>query len=377
MERISFDAANSFSGLEAAIHIARYALVRNLCQGKKVLDIACGEGYGSRLLLDWGASEVVGVDISESAIASARKHFAKPGVRYLCCDAQKIDHVISDEKFDLIISIETLEHLEQPEEYLGALGRLRAKNACLLITCPNDWWYYPTESERNIYHVRKYHYEEFIKLVTASLGEPSAVGIGLPSIGFINLPVDRANCLATGATQIEMMKCFDNAGDLIIPPEPNSVSNENSSYFIAAWGIDSQGLMGAATLPVSMDYFSAGFGQAKWTEEIKVQLNTEVEALRKALEDTRGSLTAVRQDLQSALKEQRRLGLLWHASQAESAVIRDAMRTSQGATYPAGVDFEMYRMGYHRYVRLTRLVPASLRSIAVKVARFLRSRGLV
>lgn len=368
MERISFEAGSSYSGLEAAIHIARYALVRNLCQGKKVLDVACGEGYGSRLLLDWGASEVVGFDISESAIASARKNFAKPGIRYVCGDAQNVDQVITDEKFDLIISIETLEHLEQPNEYLAALGRLRTENACILITCPNDWWYYPKENERNIYHLRKYHYDEFIELVTACLGAPSVAGVGLPSIGFVNLSVNRTQSLATDATQIEMMKCFDSTGNLIIPPEPNSVSEKSSSYFIAAWGIDSQGLMGAATLPISMDYFSAGFGQAKWAMHEAEGFKTEIEELRSTLGDARASLNAVKQDLQFALKERRRLGLLLHASQAECATIRNAMHASQR-------DLDMYRIGFHRYVRITRLIPASLRSFAVRVARFLRSRG--
>jgi SAM-dependent methyltransferase len=261
LERLPFKTNGAYSGVEAAIHTARYALARNLCQGKKVLDIACGEGYGSRLLLEWGAAEVVGVDVSEDAIVSANKNFAKPGIRYLCADAQTIDQIMVGEKFDLIVSFETIEHLLRPDEYLLAIARLRTQNSCVVITCPNDWWYYPNENEGNIFHVRKYSYEEFVSLVTAGLGAPDAVGLGTPCLGFANVSLSRVRNHAEQMTQIDMMSCVDHAGLLAVPPEPGSVSVKNSSYFVAAWGGSAEQLTGAAMLPISMDFFSNGFWQ--------------------------------------------------------------------------------------------------------------------
>ena len=76
IERLTFDGSAPYSALEAAIHLNRYLVVRGLCRGRRVLDIACGEGYGSFLMTDvWGASSVAGVDISHEAIDNARRLF--------------------------------------------------------------------------------------------------------------------------------------------------------------------------------------------------------------------------------------------------------------------------------------------------------------
>ncbi|HET8995122.1 MAG TPA: methyltransferase domain-containing protein, partial [Acetobacteraceae bacterium] len=70
-ERLHMSGEQPYHGFEAAAHVARYALLRPACAQRRVLDIACGEGYGSALLAGWGARSVVGVDISAAAIASA------------------------------------------------------------------------------------------------------------------------------------------------------------------------------------------------------------------------------------------------------------------------------------------------------------------
>lgn len=293
MERLSFETSGVYSGVEATIHIARYALARNLCRGKKVLDIACGEGYGSRLLLEWGATEVVGIDVSEDAVVRANKNFLKSGIRYLCGDAQNIDQIIAGEKFDLIVSFETIEHIPRPDEYLSAIARLRSRDACVVISCPNDWWYYPNENEGNIFHVRKYSYEEFIKLVTAGLGAPDAVGVGTPSVGFANFSLSRVRSHAEQMSQIDMMNSVDHAGLLAVPTEPGSVSVKNCSYFVAAWGISEEHLTGAAMLPISMDFFSTGFWQGSLASrsggtenaELKLKLHSAESKLDSAVKE--------------------------------------------------------------------------------------------
>ncbi len=63
-------------------HINRYKFAASILTGD-VLDAACGIGYGSRILHDAGCN-VTGIDISDKAIQSARKHY--PGPQYVCCD---------------------------------------------------------------------------------------------------------------------------------------------------------------------------------------------------------------------------------------------------------------------------------------------------
>ena len=56
-------------------HLIRYELAKEFVKDKTVLDIACGSGYGTKILAEAGAREVEGIDISEEAIISARKNY--------------------------------------------------------------------------------------------------------------------------------------------------------------------------------------------------------------------------------------------------------------------------------------------------------------
>src|SRR5690242_5479118 len=95
-ERISFTpGAMPYNAMLAAEHMARYVLAQPLCAGKRVLDIACGEGYGTSFLKSSGAASVVGIDISEEAIAAANARFGQAGVTFAAGDALSADAIQS------------------------------------------------------------------------------------------------------------------------------------------------------------------------------------------------------------------------------------------------------------------------------------------
>src|SRR3546814_2694630 len=76
----------------------------------RVLDAACGEGFGSALLARAGAHSVLGVDIADSAITHARSRYgAQPVLSFARADVCALD-AFPDNSFDLIVSFETLEH---------------------------------------------------------------------------------------------------------------------------------------------------------------------------------------------------------------------------------------------------------------------------
>ena len=103
IERLTFtDNEFKYNPLETSIHVVRYQIAKKIVQNKKVLDIACGEGYGSWLLKKWGAKLVLGIDIDPDAITHANEKFSSDGISFLCSSAEKID---IQEKFDLIISL--------------------------------------------------------------------------------------------------------------------------------------------------------------------------------------------------------------------------------------------------------------------------------
>src|SRR5690606_5658101 len=108
MERLDLLSPPHDSSLEASIHLARYACVIPFVKDKVVLDVACGEGYGSALLKLYGAARVVGVDISNEAIDKARSTFSESGAEYIVSDVAELESLFPAGSFDVIVSIETI-----------------------------------------------------------------------------------------------------------------------------------------------------------------------------------------------------------------------------------------------------------------------------
>lgn len=264
MERLSFSEANLYSGLEASIHMARYAFARHLCAGKVVLDMACGEGYGSRMLSQWGAQRVIGVDISADAIGQAQRLFATEQIEFHRDAAETIGTSFAPGSFDLIVSLETIEHVPRPAALLEAFQRLLRPNGSIVISCPNDWWYYPGESERNPFHLRKYTLDEFRAESERVLGPARAWYFGAPMAGFCNTRLDRVVEATPAASQAVMLGAGLADNVMTLPAEPLAgPAARNASYFVGIWSSAPApplpDVAGAALLPLSMDAFKDGF----------------------------------------------------------------------------------------------------------------------
>lgn len=146
-------------------HWHRYAFARALAAGKRVLDAACGEGYGSAQLAQV-AAETTGIDIDAAAIAHAQSRYgAHANLRYLQADVTALD-ALPDCSFDLIVSFETLEHVQAQERLLDGFARLLADDGVLLVSTP-DKLHYNAHAEPNPFHVRELHREEFEALLAA------------------------------------------------------------------------------------------------------------------------------------------------------------------------------------------------------------------
>ena len=144
-------------------HWHRYAFAYRLAKGRRVLDAACGEGYGSALLAQI-AQDVVGVDLSEEAIAHARSRYSTPNLRFERSDATALD-AFDAAQFDLIVSFETLEHVQQQERMLDGFARLLAPDGLLLISTPDKRNYTDLSGQINPHHVRELYRGEFEALL--------------------------------------------------------------------------------------------------------------------------------------------------------------------------------------------------------------------
>jgi SAM-dependent methyltransferase/uncharacterized coiled-coil protein SlyX len=252
MERLHFGPDAKYSALEAAIHVARYALAKSVCPGKTVLDVACGEGYGSWLLASWGAASVTGIDISADAVDIARQRFGGENIEFGVADATRIPKVLGEKRFDLIVSIETIEHVRKPEKLLEGIRAVAAPGATIIITCPNDHWYY-AESEGNPFHTRKYRFEEFRALTESVLGPATSFRIGSLAAGFGSIPLGADAGAAPDDDQSAMMRVRPIPTGLMVPGEDASKPTpQDCSFFVGIWGreIDEVAMV---TFPLSMN----------------------------------------------------------------------------------------------------------------------------
>ena len=145
-------------------HWHRYAFALPLARGRRVLDAACGEGYGSAMLAGV-ANGVLGVDISPDTVAHARARYgARSGVRFDVGDCTRLD-ALPDRSFELITSFETLEHLHDHERMLDGFARLLSDDGILLISTPDKRTYTDLTGAINEHHVRELYRPEFEALI--------------------------------------------------------------------------------------------------------------------------------------------------------------------------------------------------------------------
>ena len=146
-------------------HVYRYRFATRFVRHKRVLDIACGEGYGSAALLQAGAASVIGVDISEETCLHARYKY---GVHALPGDA--LDIPLSDRSVDVVVSFETIEHVEKPEAFLDECIRVLVPGGQLILSTPNRD-VYSEGGKHNPFHFEELNEAEFISLLTRRFGK--------------------------------------------------------------------------------------------------------------------------------------------------------------------------------------------------------------
>jgi glycosyltransferase involved in cell wall biosynthesis/SAM-dependent methyltransferase len=143
-------------------HIHRYLQAGELAQGKIVLDIASGEGYGSAMLAG-KAKHVTGVDISIDAVKHARKSYQKENLDFKVGNCADIP--LPDLSVDLVVSFETIEHHDQHEKMMQEIKRVLRPDGLLLISSPDKYNYSVEPGYRNPYHVKELYLHEFKDLL--------------------------------------------------------------------------------------------------------------------------------------------------------------------------------------------------------------------
>jgi 2-polyprenyl-3-methyl-5-hydroxy-6-metoxy-1,4-benzoquinol methylase/glycosyltransferase involved in cell wall biosynthesis len=143
-------------------HLHRYAYVTQFVSRKKVLDLACGEGYGSRLLAGT-AESVVGLDIDENAVRHARNRYTRNNLQFKQGSITDIP-IDGQNAFDVIVCFEALEHIQDHDKLLTEVKRLLTKEGLFIVSTPNKWAYSDEPKYENPFHVHELYLDEFTEL---------------------------------------------------------------------------------------------------------------------------------------------------------------------------------------------------------------------
>ena len=146
-------------------HVNRYVFARDLVKNKKVLDVACGAGYGTVLLAE-SAAEVFGVDISEEAVLYAKENYSAKNVNFIAADVEKLP--FENDFFDVVVSFETIEHVDEKkqEKFLSEVKRTLKRDGIFVISTPNKEIY--KNRGENHFHVSEFTFDEFKKVLESN-----------------------------------------------------------------------------------------------------------------------------------------------------------------------------------------------------------------
>jgi len=156
-------------------HLVAYRYLLPLAAGKRVLDLGSGEGYGVDLLAS-RAREAVGVDLAPEAVYHARRTYRRPNLSFLYGDIYSLP--LEDRSFDLVCSLQVIEHLHEPERFMREARRLLKPGGTCAVSTPNRLLISPgSEKPVNPFHIVEYDAGEFLAFMGGFFPEVRLVGV--------------------------------------------------------------------------------------------------------------------------------------------------------------------------------------------------------
>ena len=154
-------------------HLVVYEWIASRVGGRRVVDLACGEGYGSAVLARTAAS-VTGVDANPEAFEHARLKYSGPALRF-----ERTMLELWEGDVDCVVFLQTIEHVQDPDAVLEHFAAMLAPGGAAFVSTPNVLTLAPPGAQRsdNPWHVREYRPEEFRALCAAHFARVELYGL--------------------------------------------------------------------------------------------------------------------------------------------------------------------------------------------------------
>ena len=146
-------------------HLNRYEFASTILaelRPSRVLDCACGIGYGTRLLSDSLDAHVTGADIDSAAINFAKEHYGKDLIEFVNCDARTLP--LKPSSVDAVVSFETIEHVDFDEALLQQFHTILRPGGTLICSTPNES-VMPFDKQKFRFHIKHYTNEELVSML--------------------------------------------------------------------------------------------------------------------------------------------------------------------------------------------------------------------
>jgi ubiquinone/menaquinone biosynthesis C-methylase UbiE len=173
----------SVRGQIAYEHLHRYALAVRFAAGKRVLDVASGEGYGAALLARVAAG-VVGVDADAAAVDHGRQTYYASNLRFVQGSCTELP--IADGSVDVVVSFETIEHVAEHDRMLDEVRRVLAPGGVLILSSPNKLTYSDLPGYANPFHVKELYFSELRDLLVRRFAHVHIFGQRLAALSLVH-----------------------------------------------------------------------------------------------------------------------------------------------------------------------------------------------
>ncbi|WP_165222015.1 glycosyltransferase [Affinirhizobium pseudoryzae] len=169
-------------GKTAHEHLHRYGLCQEYVNGRTVLDLASGEGYGTAILGE-NADLVIGIDLDAESVKAAQKKYGKPDkIRFQRADCRYLP--FAQDTFDVVVALEIVEHISEQDLLLSEAIRVLKPDGLLIISTPNRLVYNKYKAI-NQYHIKEFELDEFSVFLNSHFSNVEIMGQSMSLVSLI------------------------------------------------------------------------------------------------------------------------------------------------------------------------------------------------